>query len=317
MALDHYIPQVHLKNFYAPELGKLLYAFRKSDGDEYTPNSKSICRTDEGNTNEYLESPRAVEEFLKDIEPNYNKSVNALSSDNFGEDEIYVISGFLSYVMTCSPTAMRMGTIMLEETIKEEARILDKQGLFDKPPKELEGKSVTELIDSGILKVDVDGKFPQAIGVSNIVDRIFQIGNFRWEILINNHEDAPFFTSDFPIAPETAMVTGAVMKTIPLSPKLAVKIIPHLAPSENYKPDNFKDFEYRIRNINRAEAVHINRLLVRSAEETVFSSCNQNWVRKFIQRNKSYQTTTKVRIIKTPDGKLFWYHHCICPRISK
>lgn len=31
MPLDHYIPQVHLKNFYSPLLGNRMYAMRKSD----------------------------------------------------------------------------------------------------------------------------------------------------------------------------------------------------------------------------------------------------------------------------------------------
>ncbi len=43
MPLDHYIPQVHLKNFYSPVLGDRMYATRKSDLKSFTPNSKSVC----------------------------------------------------------------------------------------------------------------------------------------------------------------------------------------------------------------------------------------------------------------------------------
>jgi hypothetical protein len=31
MALDHYVSQVHLKNFYSPAMAGLMYAIRKSD----------------------------------------------------------------------------------------------------------------------------------------------------------------------------------------------------------------------------------------------------------------------------------------------
>ena len=48
MPLDHYVSQVHLKNFYSPKLGELMYAIRKSDLKEFTPNSESVCRIDDG-----------------------------------------------------------------------------------------------------------------------------------------------------------------------------------------------------------------------------------------------------------------------------
>ncbi len=68
MALDHYVSQVHLKRFYSPSLDGLMYAIRKSDLDRFTPRSNDVCRMDEGNTNEYLTEPGAIEEFLKTVE---------------------------------------------------------------------------------------------------------------------------------------------------------------------------------------------------------------------------------------------------------
>jgi hypothetical protein len=38
----HYVSQVHLRNFYSPALGDRMYAFRKSDGKAFTPNSESV-----------------------------------------------------------------------------------------------------------------------------------------------------------------------------------------------------------------------------------------------------------------------------------
>jgi hypothetical protein len=54
MPLDHYISQVHLKNFYSPVLGERLYAMRKSYLKSLTPDSKSVCRISDGSTNAYL-----------------------------------------------------------------------------------------------------------------------------------------------------------------------------------------------------------------------------------------------------------------------
>jgi hypothetical protein len=54
MPLDHYIPQVHLKNFYSPVLGDRMYATRKSDLKSFTPSSKSVCGINDGSTDAYL-----------------------------------------------------------------------------------------------------------------------------------------------------------------------------------------------------------------------------------------------------------------------
>ncbi len=76
MPLDHYIPQVHLKKFYSPILVDLMYATRKSNLESFTPNSKSVCGIKDGSTNAYLKEDRAIEEFLKMIEPKYNEALD-------------------------------------------------------------------------------------------------------------------------------------------------------------------------------------------------------------------------------------------------
>ena len=81
MALDHFVSQVHLKNFYSPKLGSLMYAIRKSDLKLFTPNERSVCRIENDSTNSYLREDRAVEEFLKRIEPRYNVALEKLLAD--------------------------------------------------------------------------------------------------------------------------------------------------------------------------------------------------------------------------------------------
>jgi len=52
MALDHYVSQVHLKNFYAPELGEAFYASRKQAVRIFPQSSSNVCRIEQGSTNE-------------------------------------------------------------------------------------------------------------------------------------------------------------------------------------------------------------------------------------------------------------------------
>jgi hypothetical protein len=67
--LDHYVSQIHLKQFYSPALENRLYAIRKTDMKLFTPRAEDVCRIPNGNTNAYLQTPRAIEEFLKEHPP--------------------------------------------------------------------------------------------------------------------------------------------------------------------------------------------------------------------------------------------------------
>jgi hypothetical protein len=52
-----------------------------------------VCRIDEGNTNDYLIEPRAIEEFLKTIEGKYNSAVSVLEMGEPDQQTIYTIAG--------------------------------------------------------------------------------------------------------------------------------------------------------------------------------------------------------------------------------
>lgn len=70
MPLDHYVSQVHLRQFYSAALGgKQMHGFRKRDGHVFPYSSKDVCRVQDGGTNEYLLNDRAIEEFLKRSKP--------------------------------------------------------------------------------------------------------------------------------------------------------------------------------------------------------------------------------------------------------
>jgi hypothetical protein len=194
MLLDHYVSQVHLKNFNSV-LGNRLYAIRKSDLKPFTPRAEDICRTEEGNTNPYLAEARAIEEFLKPIEPKYNASLTKVRENAIDIETIYTIAGFVAYIVTWSPAAMRIGAGPLKSNLESSAALLDAQGLFEKAPASLGGKSLTELLQDGTVNFKVDQKYPQALGISAIAHHVSVFGNSTWQILRNTEPDNPFFTS--------------------------------------------------------------------------------------------------------------------------
>jgi len=270
MTIDHYVSQVHLKNFYSPVLGERMYAIRKSDLKCFTPNSKSVCGIHDGSTNAYLREDRAIEEFLKTIEPNYNTALQKLTAGEIDEDCIYTISGFVAYVITCSPGGMRVQSGPLKSTVELTAAMMDANDQFPPPPPELGGASLTELLRSGTVKVIIDPKYPQAVGISSILKHTATFGNFNWEILRNGFADIPFFTSDFPAAIEKSGDPRILNRIIPLAPDLAIRIIPDRDIERGQADFSFSNFKYHIRDIKHAELLQLNRLIVRCAEETVF-----------------------------------------------
>ena len=304
MALDHFVPQVHLKRFYSPVLGELMYAIRKSDLKQFTPNAKGVCRIDEGNTNEYLGEPRLLEEFLKTIEPGYNAAVSAFEQGNPDWKSVYVVAGFIAYVLTCSPAAMRIYSKPLKGALEMKIRRMDKQEIFPPLPAELGGKNLTELLESGKVELDFDQKYSQAIGIENILKWVALFGNFRWEALINTHDDCPYFTSDFPVAIEPTADERPPNRVVSLAPNIAMRIWPDNNLLDKSTSLDFRNFSFSIREVTRQEVIKINRIFVRSAENTVFYRDEQNWITKFITKNRNFRIEIETVQIPRQKGTL-------------
>ena len=301
MSLDHYVSQVHLKNFYPADPPHLLYAIRKSDLHHFRCNSQSVCRIEEGSTNSYLTEHRAIEEFLKGVEPAYNRALDKLRRKDIDQESIYAVAGFVAYVNTCSPAAMRIHSGPLRAQIESAAKILDEQGVFGKAPPELGSKSMTELLDEGAVQFTVDGKYPQAMGISSITYFQSLFGNSMWEVLHNEEADSPFLTSDFPAAIERDE-NPIVNRIVPLAPDLAVRIIPDYR-LRGTKPDlSFPHLRVRHRRLKHTDVVNLNRLIVRSAEDTVFSNCGHEWVAGFVRKNRGYRIEAVVDRVPVNGG---------------
>ncbi|MBE9529341.1 MAG: DUF4238 domain-containing protein, partial [Proteobacteria bacterium] len=289
MPKDHYISQVHLRNFYSPDCNKYMYAIRKLDLSEFRTPSGAVCRIMDGSTNAFVLNSREIEVFLKDIEPNYNSALEKLRTNKIDTDCIYTIAGFVAYVTTCSPTAMRIQTSPIEKTIEAAVAVMDKQGLLPPSPPILDNKSLTQLIQGDIIKVQVDPKYTQAIGIKQILRVVANLGNCRWEILHNNSETSMFFSSDFPVALEKTSDPRVYNKVIPLAPDLAIRIKPDSSLDRKQLDLSFSRFSYRNCKINHKKIVKLNRLIVRCAEDLIFYNNDFSWVKRFVDKNRHYR----------------------------
>ena len=167
-------------------------------------------------------------------------------------------------------------------------------------PPSLGGKTLSELISNGDVKIEIDPEFPQAIGIDSILDYVSIFGNFSWEILINEYEDSPFFTSDYPIAIERPDGSLLMNKIVPLDPFIAVKIIPDPTFNRRVRDLTFSNFKCSFRKPNRKKVGNINKLIVQCAENLVFYRDNNDWIPKFIKKYSKYRI--EPRTVRIPDG---------------
>lgn len=290
-----------------------MHAIKKETLEYFTPSPKSVCAIQDGSTNQYFENERVVEEFLETIEPNYNDAVNALLAENPDGQAIYTIAGFISYVSTCSPTAMRLHGSMVKEIVEITAKSIDRQGAIETPPESLGGKSLTDLINSGTVNIKIDKKYPQAIGIEQIINQTTMLGNFIWEILINPFEDSPFFTSDYPTVFEKTADIRFCNRVVPLATNIAVRIRPNLYLQREKVDISFEHFRYRTIKLERKQVSAINKLIVQSAENLVFFSENNQWVNGFIKKNANFYIKPKIHRVPNEKGNLI----CFTQEISK
>jgi hypothetical protein len=293
MPLDHYVSQVHLRRFYSPVLGNRMYAIRKADLKAFTQNSQAVCRIMDGSTNAFLREDRAVEDFLKTIEPKYNVAVDKLIKGEIDKECIYTIAGFAAYVIVCSPAGMRIGAELVKVAVEESAALLEAHGRLPPRPAELVGER---------LKVRIDPKFPQAVGIASIMQIAADFGNSKWEVLHNDSDDSPFFTSDFPAAIERTGDPRILNRIIPLAPSLALRIWPDPTFDTRLADFSFANFGCRSRKLGHEKVVMLNRLIVQCAEETVFYRDDHEWVRPFISKNRHYRIEPLSSRVPTPTG---------------
>ena len=281
-----------------------MYATRKSDLKSFTPKSKDVCRINDGSTNAYLQNDRVIEGFLKVIEPKYNAALDMLKTRKINAECIYTIAGFVAYVCACSTGGVRINSEPHRRRVENLAYDLDAKGGFSIPPPALGGKNLTALLRSGRTKIVIDPKFSQAISIANILKLTALLGNFKWDVLQNDFDDSPFFTSDFPVAIEESDDPHTSNKFIPLAPNLAIRVVPDRKFDKSRADFTFVNFSSHSRKVNRQEVMKINRLIVRCAEEIVFYRDNYPWVQPFIDRNRYYRIEPSIREITTQRGKV-------------
>jgi hypothetical protein len=127
------------------------------------------------------------------------------------------------------------------------------------------------------------------------------ICNFSWEVVHHNFSDSPFFTSDYPVAIEHNAKERALNRIVPLSPTLAVRIVPNRMIDDDKCDFSFSNLRIRPRSPTRKRVASIYTLIVRCAADLVFYRDDLPWVRPFVSRNRHFRV--EQRAATKPHGK--------------
>jgi len=284
MPLDHFVPCVYLRNFYSPKLGRRFYCWRKSKNDRFVPKAEDVCRFRDHNTLPYLDNPRAVEDYIAPVEHCWNKSLNQFCTKTHDPTVILNICKMLSYILVCSPTMLRLGGENLVSNVQAVTDIADRAGLLPEIP-----SSITEQDVASLFEVEVDKKFPQAMGVLALHDLVNSFSNGSWLFIHNEFEECPFFTSDFPIVSLQSLHAPNSTMVFVLLPNLAVSISPGLMKTIENQP-LFENFCCRRLRANRKQIFQLNGLFVRAADDMVFFRAEERWMKRCFEKNRNFRT---------------------------
>lgn len=287
MPLDHYVPQVYLKNFYSLEKRNRLHAINKWSLKRFICDSYSQCRLKNGNTNDYLEEPRAIEIFLKDIEPKLNYAVDCVRRRNINHDSVFIIAGLISYIEGCSPAGSRIAKSVIENSLEAYGALMAAKNTHPQSPYLPE----TDLSSTSQkpVKIQTNYKYAQSFGITKLMERLYLFGNSTWDIIFNNFSDSAFFTSDYPVAViESENDPRFKDRIFPLAPDIAIRIRINI----DYKyigVNRLRTFRYRFVEPGRNAILSINRSIIKCAENNIYYRDECSWVLPFVTKNRFFR----------------------------
>lgn len=289
MALDHYVSQVHLKQFLRQSDKKLLHAARKSDLSQFTPRPKDVCRVEDGSTNEYLVENRAVEEFLKEIEPAYEPCLARVADGDLDWNARQVFSGFLAYIQTYTPAALRMFDPMIRAMLERTTKILEEKGdlePIDVPElPDWHGKTLSQLTEEGKVNLNIDLRMPQAMATTQLSKISHALASSDVSVL-RPIGRARFLTSDFPSVILAHHQNKFAQRFLPISPKLGLVFHTH---TSNESRENVNN---RFIEIGARKTQKINEEIMKAAEDLVFSTHRYPWLLSEMKRFRKFRVET-------------------------
>ncbi len=259
MAKDHYVAQTYLKGFGLTSNRDFINIVRKSNLSRHNAIPiKSICYEVDWSSNEYFaDNPRAVEDFLKLVEPKWADCVRSISANTYDATTKHLIAGYLAYLRACTPTAVRLGVGGLSHIVQHLYDKLEEKELLD--PNSKHREAIETIRKHGGTKALIKQAFPKALGINSLIGVQDLLATSPW-IVFKNENPVQFLTSDNPVCLKYWNANQCDLYC-PITPRLAIIIHP-LHDTESRQSDS-------VGAIKPQGVEILNRLMVQSAEDKV------------------------------------------------
>lgn len=291
MPKDHYVAQTYLKHFSVDGKDGYVNVIRKSNLQRlHAIPTTSICAKTNWNNNEYFpKNPRIVEDFLKLFEPSWAKNVQKITNNTYDIKTKHLMSGYIAYLRTCTPTALRLGISGTADIVMDLYKKIEEEELSNPNSKY---KDIIKLIRKhGGSEVNVNPDYQNAMGIQNLI-KIHQILTRSPWIVFRNETSIPLLTSDNPVCLQYHK-TGFADFYLPLSPKLAIVI----HPTKEINP-NDTDF---IASFKPEGVDKMNQLMIQSAEDKIIFNDMQN-IEKLVKKYQNWRVELKTTKLPVENG---------------
>lgn len=279
MAHDHYVARTYLKHFGDPERGGMLHGYHKPSGDTFPCWPKDVCSEWDGDINPTLKEPGLLGAYRDYFEPHWNLSIAQIASGTLRNQHKWAVAGYLANLMACVPAWLRVNQesmVDMRGTLVRESLRADKnQGVALNEAQQ----QLLAFLESG-KRLPMDPNEAKAHAIRDLVDHAWRAYNADW-IILRNDSQQPFITSDNPLALGWSGRLGdPVRRYLPVTPNLCVGVSFDPARHDERKltPELLKDdLQAGSRGVVRTgmarpiEVREINKLIVQSAEEQIFS----------------------------------------------
>jgi len=267
----HYVPKAYLK-FFCDEQGKVRMYIKDDPGKfvYQSPDNAAFHKY-------YYSQPlpeggkdhNTLEEFFSSLETKWPRIVERLGLRENINDSLEDVFAFIALQRVRVPASRDACEMLLAESVKATARLLDAAGKLPPKPKGLE-----DILNHLEVSIDPHKSIHSMVDMIRGVERVFnQIGIGA----LHNITDIPFLTSDNPVvwfdpsSPEAEMrpyvlqVGRPVVLLFPVTPNLM--IYGHSSMRERFAYEGFKSSDMSVRKSVKM----MNRQICRFAYKAVFA----------------------------------------------
>jgi hypothetical protein len=208
-----------------------------------------------------------------------------------------ILSGYIAVLSVCTPASVRTGADRQAKIVEHTATMLMSQKQenpntlpdFPSIPKELVG-----LVDKpNFLKIEIDPKYPHAMGISILPRLHWNFYSADWLVLINDTENF-FLTSDFPVTYYYPNQRARIpFRFVPISPRIGILMRPSLEEADREPPQpepaSWPETKVDFGEIKPRFPKILNTLSVQSAERFVISPQDRSWISDVVEKYKDWR----------------------------